>query len=202
MADITSVSGQFNPQDLLASTKAKAAKNDDIFSSASFLRLLGAQMKSQNPLDPMKDTEFVAQMAQFSQLEQITSLSANMKSLNMSSQISQGAALIGREVTYVPEGSITPVTGRVDKMVLENGGTSSALIVNGVRVGINLVLRQSYLTSGAATSAFVVFAVFYVLAAVTTWAVYLRVPRSAVESPGADAGSPVAGSAKVSERLG
>ncbi|GAA3040541.1 nitrate/nitrite transporter [Gordonia defluvii] len=69
-------------------------------------------------------------------------------------------------------------------------------------VGINLVLRQSYLTSGAATSAFVVFAVFYVLAAVTTWAVYLRVPRSAVESPGADAGSPVAGSAKVSERLG
>lgn len=136
MADITSVSGQFNPQDLLASTKAKAAKNDDIFSSASFLRLLGAQMKSQNPLDPMKDTEFVAQMAQFSQLEQITSLSANMKSLNMSSQISQGAALIGREVTYVPEGSLVPVTGRVDKMVLENGGRDSSLVVNGVRVGI------------------------------------------------------------------
>lgn len=136
MADITSVSGQFNPQDLLASTKAKAAKNDDIFSSASFLRLLGAQMKSQNPLDPMKDTEFVAQMAQFSQLEQITSLSANMKSLNMSSQISQGAALIGREVTYVPEGSLVPVTGRVDTMVLENGGRDSSLVVNGVRVGI------------------------------------------------------------------
>ncbi|MCB0883095.1 MAG: hypothetical protein KDC33_12890 [Thermoleophilia bacterium] len=136
MADITSVSGQFNPKDLLASSKPKVANNDDIFSSASFLRLLGAQMKSQNPLDPMKDTEFVAQMAQFSQLEQITSLSANMKSLNMSSQISQGAALIGREVTYVPEGSIVPVTGRVDKMVLENGGRDSALIVGGVRVGI------------------------------------------------------------------
>lgn len=136
MADITSVSGQFNPQDLLASTKAKAAKNDDIFSSASFLRLLGAQMKSQNPLDPMKDTEFVAQMAQFSQLEQITSLSANMKSLNMSSQISQGAALIGREVTYVPEGSLVPVTARVDTMVLDNRGRDSSLVVNGVRVGI------------------------------------------------------------------
>ncbi len=139
MADIPSVTGQFSAQDFLASATKKPAKNDDIFSSASFLRLLGSQMKNQNPLEPMKDTEFVAQMAQFSQLEQITSLTSNMKALNMSSQISQGAALIGREVTYVPEGSITPVTGRVDKMVLENGGTSSALIVNGVRVGINLV---------------------------------------------------------------
>ncbi|WP_124248406.1 MFS transporter [Gordonia sp. X0973] len=66
-------------------------------------------------------------------------------------------------------------------------------------VGINLVLRQSYLSSGSATSAFVVFAVVYVAAAVITWSVYLRVPRADRPVPvGAGSGAP----ASASERLG
>lgn len=44
-------------------------------------------------------------------------------------------------------------------------------------VGINLVLRQSYSSTGAATWAFVVFGVFYAVAALVTWRVYLAVPR-------------------------
>ncbi|GED97527.1 MFS transporter [Gordonia crocea] len=63
-------------------------------------------------------------------------------------------------------------------------------------VGINLVLRQSYLTSGSATSAFIVFGVFYVVAAVITWAVYVRVPHDAAQAPQVDTSAP------VSERLG
>ena len=48
-------------------------------------------------------------------------------------------------------------------------------------VGVNLALRQSYLTSGTATAAFWTFALFYVAAAVLTWAIYVRRPlRSAV----------------------
>ena len=46
-------------------------------------------------------------------------------------------------------------------------------------VGINLVLRQSYSASGTATAAFVVFAVFYAIAALVTWRVYLVVPKDA-----------------------
>ncbi|MFM9376451.1 MFS transporter [Gordonia sp. VNK21] len=46
-------------------------------------------------------------------------------------------------------------------------------------VGINLVLRQSYSASGTATAAFVVFAVFYAIAALVTWRVYLAVPKDA-----------------------
>ncbi len=46
-------------------------------------------------------------------------------------------------------------------------------------VGINLVLRQSYSSTGAATTAFVVFAVFYAVAAVVTWRMYIRVPSGA-----------------------
>ena len=50
-------------------------------------------------------------------------------------------------------------------------------------VGINLVLRQSYSATGAATWAFVIFAVFYAVAAVITWRVYLAVPRERVGTP-------------------
>jgi NNP family nitrate/nitrite transporter-like MFS transporter len=46
-------------------------------------------------------------------------------------------------------------------------------------VGINLALRQSYLSSGSATSAFWIFLVFYLLASVVTWAMYVRRPVSA-----------------------
>ncbi|GAB09577.1 nitrite/nitrate transporter [Gordonia araii NBRC 100433] len=69
-------------------------------------------------------------------------------------------------------------------------------------VGINLVLRQSYLSSGAATSAFVVFAGFYVVAAVITWAVYLRVPRAAAGDTVEVSGAEIVETPEVSERLG
>lgn len=46
-------------------------------------------------------------------------------------------------------------------------------------VGINLVLSQSYSSTGAATTAFVVFAAFYAVAAVVTWRMYIRVPSGA-----------------------
>ena len=44
-------------------------------------------------------------------------------------------------------------------------------------VGINLALRQSYLSSGSATPAFWIFLVFYVLASVVTWGMYVRPSR-------------------------
>ncbi|MBM7368456.1 MFS transporter [Gordonia hydrophobica] len=48
-------------------------------------------------------------------------------------------------------------------------------------VGINLVLRQSYQQSGGATAAIIVFAVFYLVAALVTWRVYVVVPRPGAE---------------------
>jgi NNP family nitrate/nitrite transporter-like MFS transporter len=46
-------------------------------------------------------------------------------------------------------------------------------------VGINMALRQSYLSSHSATTAFWIFLAFYVLALVVTWAMYVRTPVSA-----------------------
>ncbi len=59
-------------------------------------------------------------------------------------------------------------------------------------VGVNLALRQSYLNSGTATSAFWVFMLFYVAASVLTWAIYVRRPLPAAAHAGSETTSPAA----------
>ena len=140
MADTTipPVTGAYNPQDPSATTKVEQT---DMFSSDGFLKLLASQIKGQNPLEPMKDTEFVAQMAQFSQLEQITNLAKDTAAMNLSSRLAQGASLVGKTVSYLPEGQTTPVSGTVSAVTMGSDGRSMALTVNGVSVDAKLITR-------------------------------------------------------------
>ena len=131
----TSATGAYTPTSPLPAPKEQT----DLFSSDGFLKILSSQIRSQNPLEPMKDTEFIAQMAQFSQLEQITNLAKDMKAMSMSSQLSQGASLIGKNVTYTPEGATNPVSGTVQSLRVGGDGRSLSLIVDGVSVDISLV---------------------------------------------------------------
>jgi flagellar basal-body rod modification protein FlgD len=71
-----------------------------------FLKLLVGQLRNQNPLEPVKDQEFMGQMAAFSTLEQVTNLSASNERLNQTTSASQSIALIGHQVTYLkPDGT-------------------------------------------------------------------------------------------------
>lgn len=65
-----------------------------------FLKLMVAQLKSQDPLEPMKDQEFLGQLAQFSTLSGIEKLNANFSDMLSLQQITQGSNLIGRQVVY------------------------------------------------------------------------------------------------------
>jgi flagellar basal-body rod modification protein FlgD len=67
----------------------------------AFLQLLVAQMKNQDPLNPMEDKEFVAQLAQFSSLEQLFDVNENLKTnstLVQSTNNALVASLIGKNV--------------------------------------------------------------------------------------------------------
>ena len=85
-----------------------------------FLKLLVAQMTSQDPLNPQTDGDFIAQMAQFSALEQAKDLSAQMGKLEADQQLLQAAALLGRTVT-LQTGSSTPAQGVVTSVHIEAG---------------------------------------------------------------------------------
>jgi flagellar basal-body rod modification protein FlgD len=80
---------------------AGATKRNDL-DKDSFLRLLVAQLEHQDPLDPKSDTEFIAQLAQFSSLEQLTNINSSIVSMEkaMGRQDLLGAvSFIGKEVT-------------------------------------------------------------------------------------------------------
>ena len=62
-------------------TKATVEKKNDLDKDA-FLRLLTTQLANQDPLNPMEDREFIAQLAQFSSLEQMQNLNKNIESLS------------------------------------------------------------------------------------------------------------------------
>lgn len=71
----------------------------------AFLRLFTTQLQNQNPLDPMKNEAFVAQLAQFSSLEATTSMSASLKDFVSGQQgerILRGANLLGKQI-FAPE---------------------------------------------------------------------------------------------------
>ena len=63
-----------------------------------FLKLLITQMQNQDPTDPMDNTEFIAQMAEFSTLEQMTNMNSNFEQLNQMLTSNQAIGTIGRVV--------------------------------------------------------------------------------------------------------
>ena len=101
-----------------------------------FLNLLMVQLRNQDPLNVQEDREFIAQMAQFSTLEQTTNLSLAMENLAGFQQLTQGAALIGKEVeALVPDdgsGNSTVVKGQVTETRLVEGKLK--LLVDGQEV--------------------------------------------------------------------
>jgi flagellar basal-body rod modification protein FlgD len=65
-----------------------------------FLKLLMTQLQNQDPMSPMDNTQFIAQMAQFSSLEQMTNLVSATQAMNANNEVAQSVALIGHNVTY------------------------------------------------------------------------------------------------------
>lgn len=65
----------------------------------SFLRLLVAQMKNQDPTNPMDSTQYVAQLASFSQVEQSVQMNNKLDQILQGSALSQAGDLIGNQIT-------------------------------------------------------------------------------------------------------
>lgn len=99
-------------------TETKAKASNDLGKDA-FLQLLVCQMQNQDPLNPSTDTEFVSQLATFSQLEQLQNLSSTYEK-------SQAFSLIGKNVILSTEdasGNTTYKEGRIDFVTLQDGKT-------------------------------------------------------------------------------
>ena len=95
----------------------------------SFLKLLVAQMKNQDPTAPMESTDFVAQLATFSNVEQSVQINSKLEQLLQASQLAQAGSIIGRTVTSA-DGE---VSGKVTEVRLYSDGVI-AVLDNGKQV--------------------------------------------------------------------
>lgn len=103
----------------------------------AFLKLLVAEMKNQDPTSPMESTEYIAQLAAFSQVEQSVQINAKLDNILQTSALTQATALIGKEVTSA-DGKTSGVVKEVKLYsdgvvaILENG--DKVLVEPGIEV--------------------------------------------------------------------
>lgn len=119
-----------------ASSSATSSSTADDATAATlgyndFLKLLLAQMQNQDPLKPMDSTEYVSQLATFSNVEQGIKQNSKLDQLLVISNIAQANAIVGRSIVSA-DGS---VYGQVDYVkILSTGAT--AYLTNGQQVDL------------------------------------------------------------------
>ncbi|SFV13176.1 flagellar basal-body rod modification protein FlgD [Methylobacterium sp. 174MFSha1.1] len=121
------------------STTAAAAKAGSSFAakmnSDTFLTLLMAQLKNQDPTKPMDSTEYVGQLATFSQVEQATKTNTKLDSLLASSFLDQADTVIGRTLTSADgtqTGTVQSVRVTADGALARLTSGQDVLLTSGV----------------------------------------------------------------------
>lgn len=141
-----------SPDDEKIQSSSTSRKPQNDLGKDAFMQLLVTQLRYQDPLNPMDNQAFMAQMAQFSALEQMMNMSASMEKSN-------AHALIGKvvEATYKDPATNQQeaIVGKVDAVVIKNN--QSFLMVNGKEIelkDIQSVIDPSLVTNTDITSGF------------------------------------------------
>ena len=129
---VSVVDGKIQETASSGSSISNSADSGNKLGKDAFLQLLVTQMKYQDPLEPQDNSEYIAQLATFSQLEELQNMSNTV-------QISQASSLTGETVIMKTKSSVTGelmyVTGTVDYVVIEN--SKAYLCINGGKYSID-----------------------------------------------------------------
>ena len=145
--------------DLKAQSRQPAPEAD--LDRNAFLRLFTTQLQNQNPLDPMKNEAFVAQLAQFSSLEATTRMSDSLDQFVTSQsteKVMRGASLIGKNV-FVSGATVSqtggqPIEGMLnldgmaDSVMLQVVDRNSGQIVNAMDLGPQMAGEVEFTWNG------------------------------------------------------
>lgn len=131
MSDVasTSASSVLSGYDISAKTPVTKKSND--LGQDAFLQLMITQMKNQDPLSPQNNTEFVAQLAQFSSVQGLEKLNTNFNNFSssfMSNQALQASSLVGRSVSIDSKSSILTNKGIISGTVAVPSSTTDLKI--------------------------------------------------------------------------
>lgn len=138
MSSVGSTSQNYTTYTPPAATNAAgtATGTGGTLTQSDFLNLLVTQLQYQDPTNPMSDTDFAAQMAQFSSLSAINNLSTSMGSFAEFTQMSTGASLIGATVTTsATDSNGNLISGQLSAVTASNGAVN--VVVNGQNVPLS-----------------------------------------------------------------
>jgi flagellar basal-body rod modification protein FlgD len=109
----------------------------------TFLRLLIAEMKNQDPTNPMDTSQYMSQFAQLSSVEQAMQTNNKLDALLSSQSLSQANGLIGKTVSFT-DSTGASFSGKVASVSINSDG-SVATLENGTKVAIGpgLTISQS-----------------------------------------------------------
>jgi flagellar basal-body rod modification protein FlgD len=154
------MSNTIDPSLLLSNYKPPERKTgNQILGKDDFLRILLVQLQNQDSLNPLEDKEFIAQMANFSTLEQMVNMTTMLEKfiqLQNKNSVLQYSELIGKEVhweeTQVDENGqeVSTTMSGVVKSVLQKNNEITLELEDGTTVSSNLITKVAVPTAGEA----------------------------------------------------
>lgn len=103
-----------------------------------YLSLLTVQLQNQDPIDPVDQDQFISDLTQFSILEGIEGLNASFEQIRQLEEISQGLALVGKQVQFLDPASGEVVSGTVDELFI--AGNQFQVSVDGQSISIGSII--------------------------------------------------------------
>ena len=125
---MTAIASNYTTEISAASTTGTSQPTDTLDQNA-FLNLLLTQMQNQDPLQPMDNTAYIAQLAQFSSLEQMQQVNQKLDGLTQTMQGSAITGLLGHTVTAQLPDAAEPLTGTVTAVTYNQG--TPMIVVDG-----------------------------------------------------------------------
>jgi flagellar basal-body rod modification protein FlgD len=114
-----------------------SAVDNQTMGKDQFLKLFTTQMRTQNPMDPTGTDDFLAQLAQFSSVEQMSNLNSNFEKLLAAQQGAQATDLVGKTVAYADPESGSAAGGRVTGVQIN--GDDPVLLLGNRQVNLDWV---------------------------------------------------------------
>jgi flagellar basal-body rod modification protein FlgD len=116
-----------------SSTATTSVSRDDQMDKDTFLKLLVAQMRYQDPSNPADTTQFMSQTATFTQVEKLEQLTIQNASLIALQRSMSAGSLVGHTVTYTDDNGVEQ-SGKVTSVVLGDDTTESTATIDGKSV--------------------------------------------------------------------
>jgi flagellar basal-body rod modification protein FlgD len=138
MSSIASITN--SPSSALNTIGATTVTAKNTLTTQDFLQLLATQLQNQDPLKPMDDTAYLAQMAQFTSLQQVNTLSTTISQMSNNQQSLAASTYLNQSVT-MNNGHNGTVSGVVTGVDLS--GITPGLVVNGTTYPLTSLLSVS-----------------------------------------------------------